>query len=337
MKWIDLTKMKWQKHGESVLKTDSENSWEDYSCITPSIFEDASRFLMFYTGQGKKNMSWGLGVAESHDLFHWEKLFDRSIASFSDKSLSGLDGASLISNKERRYIFFESKSLKEDGGLSLKRMISEPLRLWLISLKWGIKDFLGMSMAASHAQDRKIWRVALENLITFDLGIPEVMFEKSGNGWDNCGVFSPRVFRFNDKFYLFYGGSNGKRIDTGLAISDDLNHWNRLFPHPVLNHGKNGEWDQNHALIVDVVRLEDGYAAFYEGEDRHNRYRIGLAFSENLKDWKKFDGNPIIGIDGSQRAACSPHIVIKEGLVYLFYSIHDKYMKGSCGLSIGGY
>jgi len=87
----------------------------------------------------------------------------------------------------------------------------------------------------------------------------------------------------------------------------------------VLVPGPVGNWDDSSVIIVSILKLEDAYVAFYEGQDRHNQYAVGLAFSSDGIRWKKYERNPILtkGAPGmfDERLVNSPH-GFKTGMTF---------------------
>ncbi|MAU02075.1 MAG: hypothetical protein CL608_33480 [Anaerolineaceae bacterium] len=64
-------------------------------------------------------------------------------------------------------------------------------------------------------------------------------------------------------------------------------------PAPVLLPGPEGSWDEHAVLHPSVVKTEDGYAMYYDGnrgDSAEARDRqVGLAFSEDGANWTKYD------------------------------------------------
>jgi len=339
MHWNDFKYLKWDKRNWPILTPSQGKTWDNYSVITPSVIKKDDKFLMFYTGQGY-NSNWGIGLAESLDLINWKRLLDKPLIQCSENQcFSAIDGVSVMFN-EKAFLFFESKEIRDTIiKKTIKGLIPGSIYLSLIRFKCFINDMVGKSIAVQHAKTRKIYFIESEMLYKWNTEGAKVVFTYEDTGWDCDGVFSPRIFRFKNKFYLVYGGSNGSKINTGIAVSLDFYNWKRISSEPILKHGNKGDWDENHALIVDIIELEDGFVGFYEGEDRWNKYRIGLAYSKDLVSWKKFEGNPILdsGSKGSfdERMVCSPHVIVKNNEYFLFYTAHNRYMQGCCGLAIG--
>ena len=50
MRWEFIKEMEWKKYGKPVLASGKPGEWDDYSCITPSIFQQGQEsFFMFYS------------------------------------------------------------------------------------------------------------------------------------------------------------------------------------------------------------------------------------------------------------------------------------------------
>jgi hypothetical protein len=65
----------------------------------------------------------------------------------------------------------------------------------------------------------------------------------------------------------------------------------------IITPGKRGEWDDFATVTPIVINhpLKKGYIMYYQGQSKKSRdWRIGIAESEDLLDWKKMEDNPII-------------------------------------------
>ncbi len=151
------------------------------------------------------------------------------------------------------------------------------------------------------------------------------------------GVFAPKVYKIGDTYWMYYSGSDGKKVCSGLALSSNLREWQRYQGNPLLETGPKGTWDEQCAEIISLVQAEDGYVLFYEGEDAKNVYRIGAAYSTDLLKWEKFDSNPIIeiGKTGSfdDRTVNAPYVVVHKNKLHLLYSAFNTENRGSIGLA----
>jgi beta-fructofuranosidase len=85
------------------------------------------------------------------------------------------------------------------------------------------------------------------------------------------------------------------RASIGHAMSDDLRNWTRLPD--ALVRGEAGDFDETATWTGSVVRAPDGrWCMFYTGA-RGPIQTIGLATSDDLITWHKYDGNPVTAAD----------------------------------------
>lgn len=85
----------------------------------------------------------------------------------------------------------------------------------------------------------------------------------------------------------------------GHAISVDLINWQELPT--ALVPGKKGEWDDRALWTGSVIKKDKKYYMYYTGrkQGKENFWiqKIGLAISDDLLNWKKYDKNPILVAD----------------------------------------
>ena len=81
----------------------------DCPCV---ITDGPGKYLLFYTGHGTNNHKWGVGAAESEDLFNWKKSVNNPVL------LSGgvgewdqrIDGPTALKHDNGYYLFYEASS-----------------------------------------------------------------------------------------------------------------------------------------------------------------------------------------------------------------------------------
>lgn len=340
---------KWEKYPEPILPPGSKGKWDDTLVGCPHVWKEADgNYYMSFTGQNYKSANWAISIAKSNNLFNWQKIAENPVLS-GDKIGwdSRIDGATIFKHNNQYYLFYEAVSGFSMTQNKLAYMLPTPLRKSLGRI-YRYFTSSSMSQATLHAENRAIGLAISRDLLKWEKFSGNPVLKKTANSkWDSAGVFSPHIQEMNGVFYMFYGGSDGKRICSGIATSKDLHEWKRFLDAPILLTGSKGEWDEREALIVSVIRLEDGWCAFYEGEDNKNNYRIGIAYSYDSKnlssksligEWVKYEGNPMLNIGSPDsfdaRIVCSPHIFLDDGKPYLFFSAHDRDMRGSCGVAI---
>jgi hypothetical protein len=129
---------------------------------------------------------------------------------------------------------------------------------------------------------------------------------------------------------------NNKIIPNIIAILSlifffSINQYAQEVKYPKLSEGKvvlegdSGKWDYNHAHTFSVVEAnKDGYKywgyyglSFYGGDPALRK--AGLARSNDLVHWDKYDGNPII-----QENCRWPNVVLVNSKFYMFYAEYNS-------------
>jgi predicted GH43/DUF377 family glycosyl hydrolase len=97
----------------------------------------------------------------------------------------------------------------------------------------------------------------------FDVGTP--------GSWDSFTVTTPKVFNDGSQFVMLYAG-DARLIDDptgiGLAVSDDLLHWQRHPGNPVLVTGPSGEFDSVSVSSAIPYQVGGLWCLLYAGSDR---------------------------------------------------------------------
>jgi len=84
----------------------------------------------------------------------------------------------------------------------------------------------------------------------------------------------------------------------GHAVSSNLYHWTDAGI--ALEKGPKGSWDDTSLWTGSTIKKGDIFYMFYTSRSStENRkiQRVGVAFSKDLKHWKKYKNNPIIEAD----------------------------------------
>lgn len=157
--------------------------------------------------------------------------------------------------------------------------------------------------------------------------------------FDCTAVDCPMPFYHNGRFYMLYVGFDGTGYQTGLAVSDDLLHWEKQGV--VLKRGSNQDWDkvgQAGAWILQdtdlygrhTLRKIDGkywmiYHSYPDEGYEAGPASMGLAYTEDesLIHWQ-FVGEPVfryeksIPWEGGGLYKCC--VVEKDGTYYMYYN-----------------
>jgi len=112
-------------------------------------------------------------------------------------------------------------------------------------------------------------------------------------------------------FKMIFGAYDDAEFSCGYADSKDGKTWS-IDPRPVFAKGVAGEWDSVHAYPGHGIRIGDNYYLFYQGYDGSS-WRIGLAYSRDLKSWKRHVGNPIVGLGKWNTISAENPCLVKVG------------------------
>jgi predicted GH43/DUF377 family glycosyl hydrolase len=131
----------------------------------------------------------------------------------------------------------------------------------------------------------------------------------------------------------------------GLCWSDDLLHWE--IGDPCLRPEDGADWERGGLYKPCLVESNGTFYLFYNAKTRNLpkeqgggwREQIGVATSQDLKRWKRYDGNPIVanGARGSwdERFASDPCVVLDGPRWVMFYYGLDAKGKARDLLAVG--
>jgi predicted GH43/DUF377 family glycosyl hydrolase len=121
----------------------------------------------------------------------------------------------------------------------------------------------------------------------------------TSGAWDSQSVRQNGLFKRDDIYYLYYAGepAPGEHWQIGLATSHDMLHWEKYAGNPILPRGRGGSWDCFFTMYGKVIEKDGLYYMVYMGADGTiNSYnmQLGLAISDDLYHWEKYQANPIL-------------------------------------------
>ncbi|MEQ5837470.1 hypothetical protein [Marinobacter sp. NFXS9] len=146
------------------------------------------------------------------------------------------------------------------------------------------------------------------------------------------------VRHYNGQFHMWYmfgtdwiepgtGAAPERTYKIGHATSDDGIVWEKEEARRIISD-RLGERESQ--ALPSVIRIDDRYHMFFcyrESLDfrtnTERAYRIGHAWSADLKNWHRDDADPGIDVsdDGwDSEMLCYPHVFECEGQVYLLYN-----------------
>jgi predicted GH43/DUF377 family glycosyl hydrolase len=276
-------------------------AFDSHAVDCPFLYQHEGRYYMTYIGWDGRGYQTGL--ASSDDLLLWRKeglVFARGPAGSLTEHNAGLN--CILRDND----LFGSATLKRAGGRYVGGYHTYPLP--------GYEEGPGV-IGIAYSADLRRWEPG-----------PIVLRPEEGAEWEAGGLYKPWLLEHEGRYYLFYNAKNRTtgpwREQTGLAISDDLLHWERYAGNPVLRNGPAGAFDDIFASDPVVLRHGDTWAMFYFGLCSDGHARDGVAFSRDLLHWEKageilIDAGPEGSIDSLY--AHKPGIISRDGKLYHFY------------------
>lgn len=151
------------------------------------------------------------------------------------------------------------------------------------------------------------------------------------------GVFSTGTLKKVDGRYLGVyhaypkpGYEEGPAV-IGLCWSKDLRAW-ELDP-PFLRPENGQPWEQGGLYKACILESQGTYFVFYNAKTRGTRWReqTGFVASPDLKNWRRFEGNPVIRNGGKGSVdeifASDPCVLqYADGWVLFYYSLDAKFV-----------
>lgn len=293
------------KYGKPILMGSGiEGSFDSDAVDCPNVFSHNGRFYMTYLGFD--DIGYQTGLAVSNNLIDWEKL---GVILKRDSNMDwdrvGMAGTSVLMEKDLY------------GGNKLKKWQD---RYWLIYHAYPKKGYESGSAEIGLAWTQD------EDLLDWHFYGEPVFSWKDGADWESGGLYKADLIEHNGKFYMFYNAKNsetGEWIEQiGMAVSDDLIHWERVFDRPVVEVDRYA-WDSRFIADPQVFydSKENQWVMFYYGLGNLAACD-GIAISKDLFNWEKFPC-PILtpGKNGTIDSlyAHKPYVIYHNDALYHFY------------------
>jgi predicted GH43/DUF377 family glycosyl hydrolase len=189
--------------------------------------------------------------------------------------------------------------------------------------------------------DAGIDKIAKDFATPYKLDRPVLSPSTDPDAFDSRFVDLPYIYRHGDSWYMTYVGFNGQGYKTGLAVSSDLVTWKKQGI--ILDWGRGSAFDSCGAAATWILRdnaFVNPVPLTYEGKYWMTYYgnndvgleagvgHIGMAFSDDLLTWHKYEGNPILkcsnGDDWEKGSLYKGCLLRHNGKFYLFYNAKNK-------------
>ncbi len=302
-------------------------TFDEKAVDIPFVFWHQGMFHMLYTGFD--GIGYQSALAVSEDLLHWTHKGIILKRQMNTDRWDRVGGAA-------------TWIIKEENGLTdLPRLKKVNGRYWMV-----YHSYPGTGYESGPAEIGLAWTED-ENLLDWHFPDAPVFSWKEGAAWEKGGLYKACILWHNGKWHMFYNAKNEEARwveQTGLAWSEDLEHWTRCPENPVLRI-QPGAWDERFVSDPYIVQDGDTWLNFYFGygklyADGHSHAQEGLALSGDLVHWEKVE-NPILsfGPPGSYDSghAHKASILYKDGVLYHFYCGTRPWQEGDATNASGEY
>lgn len=289
----------------------------------PSIFQkDGKWYMVYIVFDGRGYETW---LAESEDLLHWDT---------KGKLMAFSDSTDWDANQKAGYIALGS--MKWGGKYQWQSYQGKHWMSYFGGNSTGYeKGLLSLSIAWTEQDPSKVhpW---------MRLGHPVLMStDKDVRWWENHTQYKSTVIWDKEKHtghpFIMYYNANGDSLSKtrgaeriGMAVSDDMIHWQRYLKDPVLDHFQGITGDP---VIQKIGHL---YVMFYFGafwKDRGGAFNR-FACSYDLIHWTDWKGENLIepSKDYDNMFAHKSFVLKHKGVVYHYYCAVNK--AGQRGIAV---
>lgn len=305
-----------------VVTPQSDNEKTD----SPTVFRYRHKWYMTYivfNGKtGKEGRGYETWLAESDDLLAWKT---------KGKILSFPDSSRWDCNQKAGYVALVNPDWEGDHQVARYQGY-----YWMSYIGGGSKGYetppisIGMARTVKNISKIHEWSTFAKPALTAD--------EEDHSWWDNHVLYKSSVIHDKSKtldhpFVMFYN-AKGQKSDTarsaeriGIAVSDDMVHWQRFGQNPVLDHHTGITGD------AQITKIGDVWVMFYFGAFWKNK---GGAFNRfacsfDLVNWTDWMGVDLVAPSEpfDNLYAHKSWVVNYRGIVYHFYcAVNRKDQRG---------
>lgn len=260
----------------------------------PHVVKFKGQYLMYFSIPPSKQPNgptgWGIGIAQSKDLIHWQKIGEITPQAGAEYEKNGLCAPGAIVQNNQVHLFYQTY-----GN--------------------GRKD------AICHAYS--------SDGLHFERNPTNPIFSPTGD-WNCGRAIDAEVIRFKDKYLLYFATRDpAYKIQTlGVAEAPLNTHFNRedwtllSTEGPILK--PEFPWEGECIEGASIVRRGDELVMFYAGAYNNWPQQVGVAHSRDGLHWERLQNEPFLKNGTAEQWNSSesghPHIFKDtNGKTYLFF------------------
>lgn len=259
----------------------------------PHVIKFKGRYLMYYSIPGKKTsnswIGWGIGVAESSNLFDWKKIGEITPLD-NPLEQKGICAPCALVIKGKVHLFYQTYGngandaichASSSDGLSFTRNPTNPI--FKATGDWNcgraidveITKFKGKYFLYFATRDPKYQQQIMGVAVAPGNGnfnrdswtqISKERILKLEYPWEGNCTEGASIIHRNGKLYMFYAANyNNAPQQIGVAESNDGIIWKKCFDKPFLANGKKGEWNSSESGHPHIFDNGKTSYLFYQG------------------------------------------------------------------------
>jgi len=265
----------------------------------PHVVSFDEKYLMYYSIPPKEsdtdNSGWGIGIAESTDLNHWERIGE--ITPVAEYEKNGLCAPGALVRNDTIHLFYQTYGngpkdaichAWSADGITFERNTTNPI--FALTGDWNCgraidaevilfndsyylyyatrtpdykTQIMGVAIAPPGTDfSRESWYQPVDSPILF----PQYT-------WEGECTEGASLIQVEDFLYMFYAGSyNNEPQQIGVAKSKDGISWEKLSSEPFLPNGDPGTWNSSESGHPHIFITPQGETyLFFQGNNESGR------------------------------------------------------------------
>jgi predicted GH43/DUF377 family glycosyl hydrolase len=133
----------------------------------------------------------------------------------------------------------------------------------------------------------------------------------------NKHYLEPFVLYESNEYKMWFLAIDKQTNMTSIMYSDSQD--GKIWSEPTINLSPTQEWEINHLAHPHVIKQDNKYIMYYNGETGDGVWRIGYAISDDGVNWQKYDNNPIFTANLNEAPTVAGPFVFKNNNKYEMY------------------